>query len=51
MNTGQKPPEVVMADLLSRDQTRQLTPPVAAPALLPFGELAPPVFERLAVVC
>jgi hypothetical protein len=36
-----------LASLLSRTVDGPLSPPLAAPAGLPFGELAPPVFERL----
>lgn len=42
------PDEVMgLASLLSRTDDRPLPPPLSAPAGLPFGDLAPPVFERL----
>lgn len=41
--------EIRLSTLVSRRSELPLTPPLAAPDALPFGELSPPVFER--VVC
>ncbi|MCX4834324.1 MULTISPECIES: HEAT repeat domain-containing protein [unclassified Streptomyces] len=39
--------EIRLGALVSRRSERPLTPPLSAPDALPFGELSPPVFERL----
>ncbi|WFB11386.1 HEAT repeat domain-containing protein [Streptomyces sp. LX-29] len=39
--------EVRLGALVSRRQESALPPPLAVPSVLPFGELSPPVFERL----
>ena len=36
-----------LSELVARQRTGALSPPLASPSLLPFGELAPPIFERL----
>ncbi|AXI76126.1 ATP-binding protein [Peterkaempfera bronchialis] len=41
--------EIRLSALVSRRSELPLTPPLSAPDALPFGELSPPVFER--VVC
>ncbi|MEV5012014.1 hypothetical protein [Streptomyces sp. NPDC055692] len=39
--------EVGLSTLVSRRNVLALTPPLSAPDVLPFGQLAPPVFERV----
>ncbi|MEV5084185.1 hypothetical protein AB0K74_37165, partial [Streptomyces sp. NPDC056159] len=39
--------EVGLSTLVSRRNALALTPPLSAPDVLPFGQLAPPVFERV----
>jgi hypothetical protein len=39
--------EIRLGALVSRRSELPLSPPLPAPEVLPFGELSPPVFERL----
>ncbi|MFG2733029.1 hypothetical protein [Streptomyces canus] len=39
--------EVRLSTLISRRNESALTPPLSAPDVLPFGQLSPPVFERV----
>jgi hypothetical protein len=39
--------EIRLGALVSRRSELPLTPPLSAPDALPFGELSPPVFERV----
>ncbi|MFI8348250.1 hypothetical protein [Streptomyces sp. NPDC085596] len=41
------PERVRLGTLVSRRNETALTPPLSAPDVLPFGQLAPPVFERV----
>ncbi|MQA87834.1 MAG: hypothetical protein GEV03_25225 [Streptosporangiales bacterium] len=47
LGAGAGEDELPLEDLLARSQTLPLSPPISAPAGLPFDQLAPRVFERL----
>lgn len=47
MTSESSPTEILLSDLLARQQEGPIGPPIATPKLLPFAELSPYVFERL----
>ncbi|WP_329437903.1 hypothetical protein [Streptomyces canus] len=47
MGSERSPEEVRLSTLVSRRNEIAFTPPLSAPDVLPFGQLSPPVFERV----
>jgi hypothetical protein len=46
-DTEPEQPERALVEVLAAENDAPLSPPIHNPALLPFGELSPPAFERL----